>query len=193
MYCIRVLALLVLLVGLVQSFSWDIVVAIDENRIVKLSQFCRDIAMDNCGRHIYWITDEGIGRTRLGGSKKEILVNSTAFLRISLAIDQQSQRMYWIDAEGNPTCSCKLGYSGERCEVNACHQYCLNGGVCSLDEASAPVCKCSAEYVGDRCEVSTFAVKCIQTVSMLKNLLNADVTSFTLSKGVKSTCASPVV
>ncbi|KAJ8706924.1 hypothetical protein PYW07_013002 [Mythimna separata] len=66
-----------------------------------------------------------------------------------------------VSADGRPTCSCKAGYSGERCEVYACHQYCSNGGVCSLNEENKPVCQCTTGYVGERCDVSICKDYCL--------------------------------
>ncbi|KAJ8706931.1 hypothetical protein PYW08_011065 [Mythimna loreyi] len=95
-----------------------------------------------------------------------------------------------VSAEGHPTCSCKPGYSGERCEVNACLDYCLHGGVCSLDEHHQRVCQCAAGYEGERCDVPGFLVKCIETVSMLKSMLSADVPPGAPGAGASATCAS---
>ncbi|KAJ8707565.1 hypothetical protein PYW08_010817 [Mythimna loreyi] len=67
-----------------------------------------------------------------------------------------------VSAEGHPRCSCKAGYSGERCEVNLCLDYCLHGGVCSLDEDHQRVCQCAAGYEGERCEVSICKNYCSQ-------------------------------
>ncbi|KAJ8707784.1 hypothetical protein PYW07_011461 [Mythimna separata] len=59
-----------------------------------------------------------------------------------------------ISTTGQPTCSCKAGYSGERCDlVNTCHDYCLHGGVCSLNEENKRVCQCTAGYDGERCDI----------------------------------------
>ncbi|KAJ8706921.1 hypothetical protein PYW07_012999 [Mythimna separata] len=66
-----------------------------------------------------------------------------------------------VSADGRPTCSCKAGYSGERCEVYACHKHCSNGGVCSLNEENKPVCQCTAGYVGERCDVSMCKDYCL--------------------------------
>ncbi|KAJ8706703.1 hypothetical protein PYW07_012781 [Mythimna separata] len=267
--------------------------AVGGNLLVHLNHPCRDVAVDSCGGYIYWITDYKIERARLDGSEREFIVDSTVSLRFSLAIDQQTKRIYWIDsiylnggyqmsiesanfngknqttiyfakttshasslavskdfiywqidsevetwqlpknssehvarklystsklshwhyhcvatnytiqeqiegiqncealqnlipnnskpkptdsicqnyclegncsvnAGGQPTCSCKAGHSGERCEVNACHQYCLYDGVCSLNEEKEPVCQCTADYYGQRCEISICKGYCLQ-------------------------------
>ncbi|KAJ8707837.1 hypothetical protein PYW07_011514 [Mythimna separata] len=262
----------------------------DGNLLAKLNHYCYDLAVDSCGGYIYWITDVEIERARLDGSEREVLITGTVFLRLSLAIDQQTQAIYWtrkthrsddhwsiesanfngknrttlfivrntqyafslavskdfiywqnygeegiwqlpknktstatklhsisssdcwachrvatnytideqiegvkschavqalipresnngstvsicqnycfqgecsVSAEG-PTCSCKAGYSGERCEVNACHDYCLHGGVCSLNEDNKRVCQCTAGYDGERCEKSFCNEYCLQ-------------------------------
>ncbi|KAJ8718120.1 hypothetical protein PYW07_006050 [Mythimna separata] len=262
----------------------------DGNLLVSLDHYCRDVAVDSCGGYIYWITDTEIGRARLDGSEREVLITCTVCWRLSLAIDQQTQAMYWIEktpssghwsieranfngknrttlyivnntqgafslalskdfiywqnfgevgiwqilknekstaiklhstfssdcdaceriaanftieeqiegvkscnalqglipnnsksestvsicqyycfqgecgvsAEGRPTCSCKAGYSGERCEVNACHDYCLHGGVCSLNVSNKRVCQCTAGYDGERCEKSICNEYCLK-------------------------------
>ncbi|KAJ8706699.1 hypothetical protein PYW07_012777 [Mythimna separata] len=265
--------------------------AVDGNLLVTIDNDCRDIAVDICGRYIYWITDDEIERARLDGSDREVIVDSTVHFRISLAIDQQTQRLYWIDyitanggrlsiesanlngknrttlyivrnasrasslavskdfiywqnsnevgtwqlpknssehdarklysisslrdwsyqlvatnytiqeqiqgiqscealqglmpnnsnpvtvsicqnyclegncsvnAGGQPTCSCKAGHSGERCEVNACHDYCLHNGFCSLNEENKRVCQCTAGYDGERCDISICNEYCVQ-------------------------------
>ena len=51
---------------------------------------------------------------------------------------------------------CNAGYSGDRCEVNACHAFCLHDGVCSINDKNQPECKCTADYDGDRCDTSVF-------------------------------------
>ncbi|KAJ8706589.1 hypothetical protein PYW07_012667 [Mythimna separata] len=95
------------------------------------------------------------------------------------------QGVCMVSDDKKPICSCKAGYSGERCEVNACQDYCLNDGVCALKE-NKRVCQCPADYEGERCEISTFLVNSIHAVSLLKNLLNTDLTEFTLGKRVKT-------
>ncbi|KAJ8715687.1 hypothetical protein PYW07_010169 [Mythimna separata] len=262
----------------------------DGNLVATMpNHYCRDVAIDSCGGYIYWITDYEIEKARLDGSEREVIVDSIVVRRLSLAIDQQTQRIYWIDhdyhemsiksahfngknqttiynaitksqpsslavskdyiywqkydkvgiwqlpknlseqvprqqntisslidwrfqnvatnytiqeqiqgiktckavqdlilnnakpestvsicqnyclegdcsvnAEGQPTCSCKAGYSGERCEVNACHKHCLHNGVCSLNEEKEPVCQCTAGYYGQRCEISICKEYCLQ-------------------------------
>ncbi|KAJ8707823.1 hypothetical protein PYW07_011500 [Mythimna separata] len=262
----------------------------DGNLFAKLDHFCYDLAVDSCGGYIYWITGNEIERARLDGSEREVLITGTVWLRLSLAIDQQTQAIYWtrkthrsddhwsieranfngknrttlyivrnaqfalslavskdfiywqnyeeegiwqlpknktsnatklhsisssncpdcnrvatnytieeqiegvkscnalqalipresnngstvsicqnycfqgecsVSAEG-PTCSCKAGFSGERCDVNACHKHCLNGGVCSLNKGVEPVCQCTAGYNGERCEKSICNEYCLQ-------------------------------
>ncbi|KAJ8705991.1 hypothetical protein PYW07_010768 [Mythimna separata] len=296
--------------------------------LITLEYTGGDIAVESCGGYIYWVTNNEVARARLNGSEREVLIGEKVSYRLSLVIDQPTQKMYWVErtyennvyqlsiesadffgknratfyvikdtlydfvfsfavsnefiywqvdkkgkekiwripknlhgdvpktvytvsgpdcwlchriaakytvkeqiqgakncdslqtliprnsnarctaslcqnycfqgdcsvsAEDQPTCRCKAGYSGERCEVNACLGYCLNGGVCSLNEENKPVCQCTADYEGERCDISVFIIKCIQTVSMLKDMLNADVTSITPGKGEKATCASTVV
>ncbi|KAJ8706687.1 hypothetical protein PYW07_012765 [Mythimna separata] len=267
--------------------------AVAGNLLVHLSNGCRDVAVDSCGGYIYWITDYEIERARLDGSDREVIVDKTVYYRFSLAIDQQTKRIYWIEsiiilnvgyqmsiksanfngknqttiyiakttsyvsslavskdfiywqnsnevgtwqlpknssehvarklystpslndydynrvatnytiqeqiegiqcealqnlipnnskleptasicqnyclegncsvnAKGGPTCSCKAGYSGERCEVSACHKHCLNGGACSLNKEVEPVCQCTAGYDGERCEYSICNEYCLQ-------------------------------
>ncbi|KAJ8708132.1 hypothetical protein PYW08_010498 [Mythimna loreyi] len=120
-----------------------------------------------------------------------------------------------LNEEDEPICECTPDYEGQRCEIPAfkdcacaegdskvrgnynnngesevstCHQYCLNGGVCSLDEKREPVCRCPADYEGERCDVPAFLIKCF--LYAYKNVPPAS-----LSKEAELTCASspPVV
>ncbi|KAJ8708124.1 hypothetical protein PYW08_010490 [Mythimna loreyi] len=271
--------------------------SVDVNLLVKFQHYSTDIAVDSCGGYIYWITDSEIERIRLDGSEREVIINETVWSRISLVIDQQTQRLYWtertlvnrdlrmhvksakldgqdrttlytsnelrknsanslavskdfiywknyvysgiwqlpknpsqthtvarkidtisnttcwpcqllaakyeikeqiqgiksceglqylipydskpesrvsicynyclqgncsVSAEGLPKCSCKVGYSGERCELNACHKLCLNNGTCFLNEVDEPVCQCTEDYDGVRCEVPICKDYCLQ-------------------------------
>ncbi|KAJ8704803.1 hypothetical protein PYW08_012123 [Mythimna loreyi] len=98
-----------------------------------------------------------------------------------------------VSPDGTPKCRCDDGYSGERCEVNTCRSYCLNSGICSVQELDQPVCQCPEGYEGSRCEVPAYLMKCVQAVSMLKEVLSADVPPVTLKTAEQSTCASNVV
>lgn len=42
--------------------------------------------------------------------------------------------------EGKLTCNCTLGYTGERCEISKCHNYCAQGD-CSITFEGNPICK----------------------------------------------------
>ncbi|KAJ8715309.1 hypothetical protein PYW08_005290 [Mythimna loreyi] len=88
--------------------------------------------------------------------------------------------------EGRPVCRCYAGYSGDRCEVFACHNYCLNNGICSLNEEDEPVCQCDGDYEGSRCEAVKnhtknfiFALHLLSTTEPLKL---ADLLSKTVAK-----------
>ncbi|XP_078052616.1 low-density lipoprotein receptor repeat domain-containing protein cueball isoform X2 [Augochlora pura] len=53
--------------------------------------------------------------------------------------------------ETDSSCHCKRGFIGKYCEIDLCHNYCLQGS-CSIDEHNGlPICKCSGTFVGSRC------------------------------------------
>ncbi|KAJ8715958.1 hypothetical protein PYW08_013243 [Mythimna loreyi] len=60
-----------------------------------------------------------------------------------------------FNEEGLPKCRCNAGYSGQRCEINVCYNYCLNDGECSLNEEEEPICQCAGDHAGVRCEDDT--------------------------------------
>lgn len=51
----------------------------------------------------------------------------------------------------NDGCLCKRGFTGEKCEMQLCHNYCLHGS-CYLSSMGAPKCKCPLGFRGNRCE-----------------------------------------
>lgn len=50
------------------------------------------------------------------------------------------------------SCRCQRGFFGEHCEMSLCHNYCLNDGICLVNERDAPECKCTAGFSGSRCD-----------------------------------------
>ncbi|XP_014209044.1 protein cueball [Copidosoma floridanum] len=49
------------------------------------------------------------------------------------------------------TCRCKSGFSGSRCEISPCHNYCL-AGECQVNSRGLPICSCGGSRSGSRCE-----------------------------------------
>ncbi|KAJ8735028.1 hypothetical protein PYW08_014278 [Mythimna loreyi] len=102
-----------------------------------------------------------------------ILNNSKPECNVSICQNYCLEGNCTVNAEGKPTCSCETGYTGERCEVNACVKHCLHNGACCLDERDELVCECTAGYEGERCEVAvTHAGDCAvnSTQQVLKDL-----------------------
>uniref|UniRef100_A0A8C5HU04 EGF-like domain-containing protein n=1 Tax=Gouania willdenowi TaxID=441366 RepID=A0A8C5HU04_GOUWI len=54
--------------------------------------------------------------------------------------------------KGDWRCYCWPDFSGERCEVNHCTDYCLNGGTCMGSPLGKPTCRCPLGFSGSFCE-----------------------------------------
>ncbi|XP_017885402.1 protein cueball [Ceratina calcarata] len=61
---------------------------------------------------------------------------------------------------GNSTCQCKLGYTGDYCETDLCHNYCFRGS-CDINDDGLPTCKCNDTFVGPRCETDLCKDYCL--------------------------------
>ncbi|CAG4962752.1 unnamed protein product [Colias eurytheme] len=57
-------------------------------------------------------------------------------------------------------CKCSLGYSGDRCEVYLCENFCLNGE-CTVTSEGQPTCRCKHGFSGTRCEVNECKGYCL--------------------------------
>lgn len=62
-----------------------------------------------------------------------------------------------------PVCHCSLEFSGNRCEIETCHNFCLNNGVCNISNLGAPLCHCPDGFNGIRCQ----DVEIIETTPVL--------------------------
>ncbi|XP_017777561.1 PREDICTED: protein cueball [Nicrophorus vespilloides] len=58
------------------------------------------------------------------------------------------------------TCSCKRGFTGNRCENYVCHNYCVNGN-CRLNSMGNPKCHCPSGHSGVRCESNVCDQYCL--------------------------------
>ncbi|XP_013172306.1 PREDICTED: protein cueball [Papilio xuthus] len=73
------------------------------NLLIKMDdEVPRAIAVDSCRGYIYWtninIIKPTIERARLDGSERTVILNSTNIYKVvSIAIDQKTKKLYWID------------------------------------------------------------------------------------------------
>ncbi|KAK7110742.1 neurocan core protein-like [Littorina saxatilis] len=52
------------------------------------------------------------------------------------------------------SCACPAGYEGDRCQIDKCDSYCLNGGTCVHDSARSTGvrCECATGYLDEQCQ-----------------------------------------
>ena len=51
-----------------------------------------------------------------------------------------------------PVCHCQQNFTGTRCQVDVCYNYCLNDGACSVSTFEAVRCQCPQGFAGSRCQ-----------------------------------------
>lgn len=69
-------------------------------------------------------------------------------------------------------CDCPSRFSGPRCEIDNCHNYCLNG-ICEVDSAGQPRCrKCAEGWSGDQCQINVCHNYCVRGSCVVENSIN---------------------
>lgn len=92
--------------------------------------------------------------TVLSKVKEEILTGSSSE-KPSSTTTPRPQDFCLNNGDLNPKtnlCICPKEFSGARCEVPICHNYCVRG-VCSVTSTGYAKCKCEEGFSGERCEV----------------------------------------
>ncbi|KAJ8707183.1 hypothetical protein PYW08_011317 [Mythimna loreyi] len=93
---------------------------------------------------------------------KDQIQDCEALLPVKLAIESPFC-VHGTTVDDRAACTCTPGYTGERCDVSVCLNYCVQG-VCSFsDDEGRPECRCNAGYSGERCQFSVCENKfCMQ-------------------------------
>lgn len=68
--------------------------------------------------------------------------------------------VHGMKVNGKSLCKCTPGYTGERCDISVCQNYCFQGD-CSVSAEGQPQCRCNAGYSGERCEVNACHGYCL--------------------------------
>lgn len=64
--------------------------------------------------------------------------------------------------EGNRRCDCPVAFTGARCEIDLCKNYCLNGGTCVAFKNATVRCEnCDLGFQGARCEIDICKKNCL--------------------------------
>uniref|UniRef100_A0A8C5NES4 EGF-like domain-containing protein n=1 Tax=Gouania willdenowi TaxID=441366 RepID=A0A8C5NES4_GOUWI len=83
----------------------------------------------------------------------KVLVNGTCSDSFGPSPDKLNNGGRCLTNEkGDWRCYCWPDFSGERCEVNHCTDYCLNGGTCMGSPLGKPTCRCPLGFSGSFCE-----------------------------------------
>lgn len=76
----------------------------------------------------------------------------------NLTVDKEAQKHKLLFCMNNGeynersgTCICKVGYTGNRCEISDCHNYCVHG-TCEISAMGFPHCTCQEGFFGERCQ-----------------------------------------
>ncbi|KAJ8707153.1 hypothetical protein PYW08_011287 [Mythimna loreyi] len=92
---------------------------------------------------------------------KDQIQDCEALLPVKLAIERPLC-VHGTTVDDRAACTCTPGYTGERCDVSVCLNYCVQG-VCSFsDDEGRPECRCNAGYSGERCQFSVCENFCVQ-------------------------------
>ncbi|CAG4946883.1 unnamed protein product [Parnassius apollo] len=72
------------------------------NLLIKMDdEIPRAIAVDSCRGYIYWtntnITKPTIERARFDGTERTVIVNTDIYMLVSIAVDQNTKKLYWAD------------------------------------------------------------------------------------------------
>jgi hypothetical protein len=89
------------------------------------------------------ISDGPVRTVKSDSSVKETVASLNYCLNSGVLLTERSSTVM---------CRCPQGYSGEHCEVSACHNYCLNDGTCKINNSGLPMCICLYGTNGLRCE-----------------------------------------
>lgn len=67
-----------------------------------------------------------------------------------------------VQDDGNRRCECPMGFSGARCEIDLCKNFCLNGGTCVAFKNTTVRCDhCDLGFRGVRCEIDVCKISCL--------------------------------
>ncbi|KAJ8707184.1 hypothetical protein PYW08_011318 [Mythimna loreyi] len=92
---------------------------------------------------------------------KDQIQDCEALLPVKLAIESPFC-VHGTKVDDRAFCTCTPGYTGERCDVSVCLNYCVQG-VCSFShDEGRPECRCNAGYSGERCQFSVCENFCVQ-------------------------------
>nr|XP_049706836.1 protein cueball [Helicoverpa armigera] len=86
--------------------------------------------------------------------------DSTISDSINIPTDVGLFCVHGVKVNGKYVCKCTPGYTGERCDISVCQNYCFQGD-CSVDAVGQPKCRCNAGYSGERCEVNACHGYCL--------------------------------
>ncbi|KAJ2943623.1 hypothetical protein O0L34_g16734 [Tuta absoluta] len=67
--------------------------------------------------------------------------------------------LHGIKVEGKSECTCSPGYTGKRCEIPVCQNYCLQGECVPVN--GQPKCRCENGFSGSRCEINLCSDRCL--------------------------------
>lgn len=95
---------------------------------------------------IYWVNtiEKSIWQLPRNSSETNLIATEieVPFTVYGMAINYkiEDQKDSAVTVSGKSVCECAQGYTGERCEVSVCHNYCFRGD-CSVSAEGQPKCR----------------------------------------------------